>query len=132
MAIIFDGEGYDKKAIEFYEKALKIFEKTNGENCFEAADSLHNMGVTYFNKRDYLQALNYYKKAELIYKKSSEKNQYYGSTLFNIGVTLFRIPNYRDAAATFERTILAFQTISGEVQESAYWMAKCLRRLNEE
>lgn len=48
------------KALEFYEKSLKIRVKLLGEKHLNTATSYNNMGSVYQNMNKYTEALEYY------------------------------------------------------------------------
>lgn len=56
------------KALDFYHKALNIYEKTKGLNCFESVDTLIYMGSIYQNKGDNLKAIDFYERSIKIYE----------------------------------------------------------------
>lgn len=60
--------GNDRKAFEYYEKALKLKEKALDENHPDLADSYHIIGVVYNSMGNYTKALEYYEKAFSIRK----------------------------------------------------------------
>lgn len=74
MGVIQYNKGENDKALELYEKALKIYEKKKEENCFGAANTLHNMGVIYENKGETAKALELYERAVKIYEKTKDKS----------------------------------------------------------
>ncbi|CAF5152299.1 unnamed protein product, partial [Rotaria sp. Silwood1] len=61
--------GNNSKALEFYDKALKIREKTVPPNHPDLAQSYKNIGGVYDNMGNYWKALEFYDKALKIYEK---------------------------------------------------------------
>ncbi|MDR3292862.1 MAG: tetratricopeptide repeat protein [Clostridiales bacterium] len=73
-------------ALDYYGKALEIFEKVLGEENPSTATSYNNIGVLYYEKGDYDGAIEYHEKALKIYEKVLGKEHPYTVTSYdNIG-----------------------------------------------
>jgi serine phosphatase RsbU (regulator of sigma subunit) len=68
IAIIYDSQQNYNQAIEYNEKALKIYQQLQDEKL---GITINNMGVIYRNKKEYDKALNYYFQAIKISKNTS-------------------------------------------------------------
>ncbi|CAF4248092.1 unnamed protein product, partial [Rotaria sordida] len=62
------------KALEFYEKSHKIFEKALPPNHPSLASSYNNIGLVYYNMGGYSKALEFYEKSHKIYSKALPPN----------------------------------------------------------
>lgn len=69
IGVIYKAKGELEKAIEYYEKALRINEKVLGKEHSEIATNLNNIGAVYNDKGEYDMALEYYGMALLIREK---------------------------------------------------------------
>ncbi|CAF4036392.1 unnamed protein product [Rotaria magnacalcarata] len=69
IAIVYRKKHDYVQALKSYEKALKIWEKSFGENHSKVAMCLNNIGAVYEDQKDYLKALEYYSMALNIAKQ---------------------------------------------------------------
>jgi hypothetical protein len=74
LVLIKDGQGKYAEAIEFYEKALEIWQKTLPANHPDLATSYNNIGLVYDNMGEYSKALSYYERALTIRQRSLPPN----------------------------------------------------------
>lgn len=71
IGIIYWYEGQYKKALPFFEDALKINQQVNGDRA--AAGILNNMGLVYRQMNDFDKAIEYYKKAIYLCKRTGRE-----------------------------------------------------------
>ena len=69
IAVVHDNQGDYDKALEFYQKALAIFEKVLGSEHPSTATTYNNIAFVHYNKGDYDKALEYFQKALTIREK---------------------------------------------------------------
>jgi len=69
IGIVHSSQGNYSKALEFFQKALKIDEKVFGNEHPMVAIRYINIGFVYYSQGDYFRALEYYHKALKIQKK---------------------------------------------------------------
>ncbi|MCP4970106.1 MAG: tetratricopeptide repeat protein, partial [Arcobacter sp.] len=74
---VYKSKAQYEKALENYEKDLKIQLKTLGENNPYTATSYNNIGVVYYLKAQYDKALDNYEKALIILKNTLGINHPY-------------------------------------------------------
>ncbi len=63
MGLVHDSMSDYTKALEYYEKDLKITLKLLGEEHVDTATSYNNMGLVYYRTKDYKKAREYYEKS---------------------------------------------------------------------
>ena len=97
-------QGDHKKAIECYEKALEIFQKTLAANHPMLATSYNNIAGVYYNMGEYSTALSFFEKALEIQKKTLPTNHPDFATLYNnIGIVYEKTREYSKALSFFEK-----------------------------
>jgi tetratricopeptide (TPR) repeat protein len=107
---------YDK-AVEEYEKSLKIREKIHDMDGI--ATSLHNIGILHYWREDYEKALEYLEKSKAI----SEKNDSLYSLsycLLSIGYVYEHTQEYDKALKIYENTIKIIERI-GSLREMSWY-----------
>ena len=70
LGYITDGQGDYNRAIEYYKKALDIYQRILPPNHPDFAQSYNNIGLVFGNMGEYSKALTFYEKALEIYQKT--------------------------------------------------------------
>ncbi|WP_333803344.1 tetratricopeptide repeat protein, partial [Sulfurospirillum sp.] len=83
LGVIYDSKGNYDKALEWYEKALKIREKVLGSNHPDSATTYNNIAGVYHSKGIYDKALKWYEKALEIREKVLGLNHPSTATTYN-------------------------------------------------
>ena len=98
LGITKDRQGKYEDAVQYYETALEIFQKTLSGNHPDFARSYNNIGLVYNNMGEYSKALSYYEKALEIYQKTLPENHLDLAISYNnIGVVYQNIEEYLKA-----------------------------------
>jgi Tfp pilus assembly protein PilF len=101
-----DDQGKYAEAIEFYEKALEIKQKTLPASHLDLAASYNNIGQVYDNMGEYSKALSYYEKALEIYQKTLPANHRSLATSYNnIGQVYDNMGEYSKAFSYYEKAL---------------------------
>lgn len=104
IGIAYYSKGDYDKALEYYEKALKIDLKIYGtEEHLDIATYYGNIGGVYYSKGDYKKALKYYKKALKIY--GTEEHPGIATNYSNIGVVYYSKGDYDRALEYYEKAV---------------------------
>jgi tetratricopeptide (TPR) repeat protein len=115
LGCIKDHQGDYKKAIEYYEKALEIEEKTLPPNHSSLATSYNNIGILYDNMVEYSKAFSFYEKDLEISQKSLPSNHPLLATSYNnIGILYDNVGKYSKALLYYERAQNTFQSSLSE------------------
>jgi tetratricopeptide (TPR) repeat protein len=103
-------QGKYAEAIEFYEKALEIDQKTLPANHPSLATSYNNIGAVYKDMGEYSKALSYYEKALEIQQKTLPANHPDLATSYNnIGDVYRNIGEYSKALSYHEKDLAICQ-----------------------
>ncbi|CAF0893152.1 unnamed protein product [Adineta ricciae] len=101
-----NGQGAYKMAIEYYEKALEIREKTLPSNHPSLATSYSSIGLVYMNMGEYSEALLFYEKALGIREKTLPSNHPSLATSYNnIGAVYDNMGEYSKALSFYEKAL---------------------------
>ncbi|CAF1386644.1 unnamed protein product [Adineta ricciae] len=101
-----DDQGDYKMAIEYYEKALEIEEKTLPSNHPDLATSYNNIGLVYDNMGEYSKALSFFEKALEIREKALPSNHPdLAQSYNNIGLVYYNMGEYSKALSFFEKDL---------------------------
>ncbi|CAF2056713.1 unnamed protein product [Rotaria magnacalcarata] len=99
-------QGEYKDAVGFYEKALKIYQKTLPENHSLLASTYNNIGLAYDMMGDYAKALDLYEKAHQIKEKTLPPNHPdLAISYHNIGGMYKHMGAYAKALEYYEKTL---------------------------
>jgi tetratricopeptide (TPR) repeat protein len=99
-------QGKYTEAIAYYEKSLKICQKTLPANHPHLATSYNNIGGVYNNMGEYSKALSYYEKALEIDQKTLPANHPLLATSYNnIGLVYKNMGEYPKALSYLERAL---------------------------
>jgi tetratricopeptide (TPR) repeat protein len=101
-----DDQGKYTEAIIYYEKSLKIRQKTLPANHPHLATSYNNIGSVYDNMGEYSKALSYYEKALEIRQKTLPTNHLDLATSYNnIGGVYKNMGDYSKALSYYEKDL---------------------------
>jgi tetratricopeptide (TPR) repeat protein len=99
-------QGKYTEAITYYEKSLKIRQKTLPANHSDLATSDHNIGSVYHKMGEYSKALSYYEKALEIRQKSLPANHPdLAQSYNNIGGMFHSMGKYSESLSYYERAL---------------------------
>jgi tetratricopeptide (TPR) repeat protein len=96
-------------AIEYYEKALSLFNSTNQLNS--EANTLTNIALLYQNKDDWKQAISYHKRALKI-QRTLKDFRGQANTLKNLGVIYVVLGDAKQAVNALEESLKIFRQIN--------------------
>jgi tetratricopeptide (TPR) repeat protein len=103
-------QGKYTEAITYYEKSLKIRQKTLPANHPNLATSYSNIGAVYDNMGEYSKALSYYEKALEIEQKTLPANHPSLATSYNnIGAVYDNMGEYSKALSYYEKALEIFE-----------------------
>ncbi len=100
------------KSIEYAEKAYKLAESL--EETKHAAIALMNMGNAYFEQKDYLQAFEKYRKAEIFFTISKNKNSL-AALQCRYGEISKKLYDYKAAIAHFDEANKIYHTLNDKL-----------------
>ena len=124
VGIVTDKLGMYGRSLEFYDAALHLYEKeTQGHdlNALEqqllkgdVANTLMNIGLTYFNTGQYDKSLEYFRRVAGMFERP-DMFEILGSLELNTGVTYLRMARYEEAQAHFEKALAVFEKNSDQI-----------------
>jgi tetratricopeptide (TPR) repeat protein len=107
-----DDQGKYIEAIEFYEKALQIEQKTLPADHPHLASSYNNIGLVYKNIGEYSKALSYYEKDLEISQKILPPNHHnLAASYHNIGQVYYSVGDYSKALSSHEKALEIYQKV---------------------
>ena len=116
------------KALEYYEKALKIFLKTLGEDHPDTADTYHNLGRAYRSNCEYDKTLEYYEKAlALRLKKLGEEHKL--NTFISLGQDYRKEGDFDEALKNFEGALKILNENPGKYCKYEDYLYQNLERI---
>lgn len=110
LGVIYSQEGNYYVALEYYQKALKLYLEIADKNSISKA--YNNIGVVYKSQLNPNKALEYFKKALKIQEEIGE--QTVPVTLTNIGVIYFEQNNFVDALNYYTKAKKGFEKIDNK------------------
>ncbi|CAN5317414.1 CHAT domain-containing protein [soil metagenome] len=109
------GQTDPDKALDYYEKALAVYEKLHGEEHPKIAIAKTNIGFTYGKLKLYGDAVNNLESAAAIWKKIyPEGHPNYGLALFNLGLTYGEMGNKKASLEFFEKALSMYRKTYGD------------------
>jgi CHAT domain-containing protein/Tfp pilus assembly protein PilF len=103
------------KALDYYEKALKIYQTVHGKDHPKIAIASINNGLIYRKLELYGDAVNNFETAlhiwEKIYTKAHPAKAF---ALLNLGETYLRMQNSKSATGYYERSLAMYREVYGE------------------
>ena len=115
IANVYDRQGEEKKALEYYSKSLEIRKSLHGKNDDDVVHSFNNMGNVYFRQGEYAKALKYYSKSLKIRKSIYKDNHSdIASSYNNIGSVYSSQGDYMKALKYHSKSLEIRKSIHGE------------------
>ncbi len=103
------------KALDYYEKALVIYERIHGKNHPKIAIANTNMGFVYRTLEFYGDAINNFESAFTIWEKIyPQPHPTKAFILFNLGQTYLKMRNEKSAEGYYNRALLMYQDSYGK------------------
>jgi len=115
VGINFDLLGLHDKALEYYQKSMKISQEIGDDELW--ADGLNNIGLVYELKGEYDKALEYLKQALVIYENLGYKRTI-GIATANIGMIYSSLEEYEQSLTYHKRTLDIFKQIEDKSSEA--------------
>ena len=109
------GQKDPDKGLEYYEKALAVYEKLHGQEHPKIAIAHTNLGFMYLKLKLYGDAINNFELAETIWKKiypEGHPNQ--ALALVNLGATYGQMGNKSASLGYFERALTIYKKSYGD------------------
>ncbi len=109
------GQTDTDKALEYYEKALAVYQKIHGDRHPKIAIANTNIGFMYNKLKLYGDAVNNFENASAIWKKiypGGHPNQ--ALALFNLGLTYDQMGNQQTSLEYFEKAQTMYRKAYGE------------------
>ncbi len=113
---VYLNQGDYAKALDYYFKALKIFEEIGNKNG--QAANLGNIGIVYNDQGDYAKALDYYFKALKINEEIGNKNGQ-AANLGNIGIVYLNQGDYAKALDYYFKALKINEEIGNKQNQAA-------------
>lgn len=115
LALVYHEWSNSTKALEFFGKALNIYEKINDDNGI--ARTYNNIGIIYEYLTDYETAIQYYNKSLTLKDSIGDK---YGAaqTLNNIGVVYNNWENYEKAIEYYDQSLNLYLELNNHARIS--------------
>ncbi|WP_405209278.1 CHAT domain-containing protein [Aquimarina sp. LLG6339-5] len=112
IGVVFTKNGENTKAIEYYDKSIKIGTKLFGENYIENGKSYQNIGALYSNKQEYEKSLSYYQKSIAVYINAYGQNNLKVAKLYSdIGDIYNRKKEYDISLDYYQKSLEAYSSI---------------------
>jgi tetratricopeptide (TPR) repeat protein len=106
LGLVRNGRGEYKEAIQFYEKALEIRQKSLPPNHPDLAQSYNNIGLVYQNMKEYSKALSFHEKALKIRQQSLPPNHADLAQSYNdIGLAYQNMEEYSKGLSYHEKAL---------------------------
>ena len=115
VGMIYSDQGENVKALDYYEKSLRIRLSVYGESHPYVATCYNNVGVIYSTYGEHAKALDYYEKSLRIYLSVyGESHPYVALTYDNIGGIYSTQGEYAKAMDYYERSLKIYFSVYGE------------------
>jgi len=103
------------KAIDYYEKAVVIYEKLHGKDHPKMAVANSNLGFAYFKLELYGDAINYYETALTIWDKiNPQPNPSKAFVLSSLGYTYTKLDDKKTAMEFYEKALAMYIASQGK------------------
>lgn len=127
IGMIYRNQGDYKNALDYYTKALAVWESVFSPNHPDVATSYDNIGVVYYKQGDYEKALTYHNKALSIRKTIFEENNPDVATSYNnIGSVYESQGEYEKALEYYNKTLNIGKNV---LEENHPNMASCYNNI---
>ena len=112
---------YYNTALKYYNRALRIYEQINGNGNYLGMMALvrNNIGVTYYDFGESMQALKYHKRALEIREKIYGCHPETASSCYNVGVAYSNLRNRNKTLEYLQRALKIYEQIYGENYQNA-------------
>ncbi|EGD83660.1 hypothetical protein PTSG_12145 [Salpingoeca rosetta] len=111
--------GEHNRAVAYYETALAVYLRTEGEKGRNVAALYNNLGIAYKNKGEYDKAIYFYEKDLAITVETvGEKHPSTANTYGNLGLAYYSKGEYDKAIAYHEKALAVFVETLGEKHPS--------------
>jgi tetratricopeptide (TPR) repeat protein len=128
LAEIYDKEGKGDQALESFEQARKLMERTQGTDDPDYGILLNNIGVMLAGHRRFEEALAYYRQGESVWNRTlGREHTRVGLTLGNEAEALNALHRYDEARAVSERALAVWRRAGS----SSFHVAWALTSLGE-
>jgi len=121
----------NKKAVQLYERALAIFEKTYGPQDFGYEETITNLGISYLELGDFSKALLYSERALALNEKHlgpQHPNTVASSS--NLGSFYAKIGNFKQAMQYLEKALASFEKSLGPLHPFTNQVQNLLAQLS--
>lgn len=106
MGIILDARGKGESAIDVYRQVLSIYDSIQNVPEDDKASTYYNIAATYQQLEEFEKSLNYYKKAEDIWRKTLSKNSVRFMEIHQCrGECLMMSGQYKEAVAEYTQAL---------------------------
>ncbi len=121
---IFRNLGKSDYALKYFKKSLEFAKKNNNAKMIPII--LINIANIYFENKNYKKALNTYQNALELAKKEKLRKSYQALILFNIGLSYYKIGDFKKAIMHLKKSAYLFKEIGNmrNYLESVYFTAK--------
>ena len=114
IAGVFYGHGDYIQALEWYEKALVVDEKTLGLEHPDTAATYNNIALVYQSQGDYSRALGWYERALVIYEKNLGLEHTNTATTYNNIASVYKSHgDYSRALEWYEKVLVIYEKNPG-------------------
>jgi tetratricopeptide (TPR) repeat protein len=128
LAEIYDKEGKGDQALESFEQARKLMERTQGTDDPDYGILLNNIGVMLAGHRRFEKALAYYRQGESVWNRTlGREHTRVGLTLGNEAEALNALQRHDEARAVSERALAIWRRAGS----SSFHVAWALTSLGE-
>ena len=101
------------KAIDCFQKAQKMYEKTSNPDTIRIANAVKNLGVVYTQQGNHQKAIEYFERAMQLEKQSGRNELGIASSLNNIGVAYARLGLHQRALMLYQEALGLLTRIHG-------------------
>ena len=116
VAILYAKMGKFDSALEHFKKAFKFDDQSRNEDHLEVGQTYADMGVMFYSKQDYKQALDYFVKAHKTWEELRKRSQLYIESLQKtISTVQSKLGTYMSYSMAFANEKLVRYTESQEV-----------------
>jgi len=124
IGIFYSQKGDNKKALEYYEKALRYYDEQTlnvsvgayGEGRQEVAGAYYSAGIALYSLGNYNTALKYYEKAlEIDFKIYGEEHPNVAKVYNNIGLVWAKLGDYKKVLEYSEKALNIRLKVYGEI-----------------
>ena len=111
----YDDQGNYEAALEYYGKALEIYEKVLGKEHPDTAMTYNNLANVYDDQGNYEAALEYYGKAlEIREKVLGKEHPDTAGTYYNMGSLFYYMKDFQKAEEYFRKALPIYEKVLGK------------------